>query len=326
MDDYKNYAYSLLATGITIGATSCTVATGTGSRFPATAFDAVIWDAAYPSATAAVLAAAGEQVRVTARSTDVLTITRAQGGTSAVALNVSGKTYAVAQVLTEAAFEALDPSLLAPKASPTFTGTTTVESLVITKGVTIAPAPMAALVIDIDEQKNTVSLATSSTLTLSAALTSGDTFGCTVTESGGGEITVTIPECYSENRGGLITSFTLSANKVAELGFYYDGTLLRVYNDPLTAAQQIAALGLHAVATSGSAADLSTGVLAPARIAAGGTALQIVRLNAGATALEFAAETGGGGGSIFNVISGGAPDTDYTGVDTISGGAPDTTY
>lgn len=326
MDDYKNYAYSLLATGIAIDATSCTVATGTGSRFPSTAFDAAIWDASYPSATAAVLAAAGEQVRVTARSTDTLTITRAQGGTSAVALNVSGKTYAIAQVLTEAAFEALDPSLLAPKASPTFTGTTTVESLVITKGVTIAPAPMAALEIDINEQNNTKDLATDSPLTFSATPTAGKIFGATLTETSGSDITVEIPGCYSANQGGLITEFVLKANSIAELGFKHDGEKVIITGDPRTQAQDRAALGLHAVAASGSAADLTTGVLAPARIAAGGTPLQVARINAAGTALEFAAETGGGGGSIFNVISGGAPDTDYTGVDTISGGAPDTTY
>ena len=104
MDDYKNYAYSTLTAGISAAATSCSVASGTGSRFPSTAFDAVIWDSSYPSATAAVLAGAGEQVRVTARSTDALTITRAQGGTSAVALNTSGLTYAIAQVLSESAF------------------------------------------------------------------------------------------------------------------------------------------------------------------------------------------------------------------------------
>lgn len=122
MDDYKNFAYSTLVAGISAAATSCSVATGTGSRFPSTAFDATIWDTSYATATAAVLAGAGEQVRVTARSTDALTITRAQGGTSAVALNTTGRTYAIAQVLTESAFEAM-----APKDSPTFTGNTSYE-------------------------------------------------------------------------------------------------------------------------------------------------------------------------------------------------------
>ena len=167
--------------------------------------------------------------------------------TSAVAGKENSGTAAAAVAAHVAAG---DPhTQYAPKDSPTFTGTATVETLVITKGVTIAPAPMLALVIDIKEQRNTKSLSTSSTLTLSATPTAGDTFGAILTEASGSEITVTIPECYSANRGGLITDFVLAGNAVAELGFWHDGTQLNISGDPRTQAQERTALGLGDSAT-----------------------------------------------------------------------------
>ena len=58
--------------------TSLVVAAGTGAVFPAVPFNVVVWPAGQqPVATNA------EIVRVTARATDTLTITRTQEGTSA---------------------------------------------------------------------------------------------------------------------------------------------------------------------------------------------------------------------------------------------------
>jgi len=191
-------------------------------------------------------------------------------------------------------------ALKADKNDGVHTGTTTVENLVITKGVTIAPAPMAALAIDIKEQRNTKSLSTNSTLSFSATPSSGDTFGAILTETGGSEITVGIPECYSSNRGGLITDFVLPGNAVVELGFWHDGTRLNISGDPRTPAQERAALGLAAVAATGSAADITTGVLA---VAWGGTGTATPGLVAGSNITvtgtwpnQTIASTGGGGG------------------------------
>jgi len=80
----KNNAYSTLASTITDVATSISLAAGTGSRFP------VISGGDYFYATLIDTSNNLEVVKVTARSTDTLTVVRAQDGTTARAY--SGKT------------------------------------------------------------------------------------------------------------------------------------------------------------------------------------------------------------------------------------------
>jgi hypothetical protein len=79
-DAHKNFAYSTVATApspATTG-TSLVVAAGTGALFPTAPFNATIWPTAVnPTSSNA------EIVRVTAISTDTLTITRQQESTSA---------------------------------------------------------------------------------------------------------------------------------------------------------------------------------------------------------------------------------------------------
>ena len=111
MDTLKNFAYSLVATAPSpaTSGTSLIVTTGQGSYFPATPFDATIWPAGVqPSNTNA------EIVRVTNVSTDTLTITRAQYGTTAQAITVG---YQIAQTVDANLF-----SQLAPLSGATFTG------------------------------------------------------------------------------------------------------------------------------------------------------------------------------------------------------------
>lgn len=81
---FTNNATSTLASGILSGATSLTVATGDGAKFPATSggtFLATLYQ------TSAGTEINHEIVNVTARTGDVLTITRAQEGTTARAFN-----------------------------------------------------------------------------------------------------------------------------------------------------------------------------------------------------------------------------------------------
>lgn len=81
---FANFAYSTLASGITSGATSATVASGHGARFPSPVaaigdyFDAVIEE----GNPADAMNPAREVVRCTARSADTVTITRGMEGTS----------------------------------------------------------------------------------------------------------------------------------------------------------------------------------------------------------------------------------------------------
>jgi hypothetical protein len=97
-DAHKNLAYSLVATAPSPAAsgTSLTVTAGQGTRFPAVPFNATVWAVSeIPVPTNA------EIVRVTNIAGDVLTITRAQEGTSArtiivgdqIAATVTAKTF-----------------------------------------------------------------------------------------------------------------------------------------------------------------------------------------------------------------------------------------
>jgi hypothetical protein len=98
--NWTNTGLSTLASGIDATQTTLTVASGTGSRFPATLFNLVIWnstDFANP-----IDASDREIVRCTSRSGDVLTIVRGQEGTSGVTHNTGGKTYSVALPITKA--------------------------------------------------------------------------------------------------------------------------------------------------------------------------------------------------------------------------------
>jgi len=105
VDAIKNFAYSLVATAPSpaTSGTSLVVTSGTGTVFPAAPFNATIWPpSTQPSTTNA------EIVRVTAVSTDTLTITRAQYGTSAQAITAG---YQIAQTIDTNLFGQVAPIL-----------------------------------------------------------------------------------------------------------------------------------------------------------------------------------------------------------------------
>jgi len=91
LDLAKNFAKATVSTGYTAGATSIVVTTGHGARLPAVPFNATWWNATdYPDPADDPNV---EIVRVTARATDTLTITRAQESTTATTKNTASKTY-----------------------------------------------------------------------------------------------------------------------------------------------------------------------------------------------------------------------------------------
>lgn len=123
-DAHSNFSYSTVATApspATTG-TSLVVAAGEGARFPAAPFNAVIWPTGVQP-----LSTNAEIVRVTARATDTLTITRTQEGTSArtvvvgdqIAANITNKT------LTD--IEAIDTTTVHLAGAETITGLKTVS-------------------------------------------------------------------------------------------------------------------------------------------------------------------------------------------------------
>jgi len=109
MDTTKNFAKGTLSGAYNNSTTTITLGSGDGDRFPATPFSAVWWNATDytdPSDDPAV-----EIVRVTARSADTLTVTRAQEGTAAADHNTSGKTYKLLAGLTAGMFSEVGTDL-----------------------------------------------------------------------------------------------------------------------------------------------------------------------------------------------------------------------
>lgn len=96
MDATKNFAKSDLDSGIAAGATSLVLTSGGGAKFPLPstdgAFNLTLYNKDYPDPADDPDV---EVVRCTARSTDTLTVARAQEGTADVNHNTGGKTYAV---------------------------------------------------------------------------------------------------------------------------------------------------------------------------------------------------------------------------------------
>lgn len=91
LDNAKNFAKVTVSTGYDAAATSIVLSSGHGAKLPTVSFNAVWWnstDYADPADDPNV-----EIVRVTAISTDTLTVTRAQESTSASTKNTAGKTY-----------------------------------------------------------------------------------------------------------------------------------------------------------------------------------------------------------------------------------------
>jgi len=102
LDPVLNFAKVTVSTGYDATATSIVLATGDGAKLPdpATdgAFNLVWWnDTDYKDPADDPNK---EIVRCTARSTDTLTITRAQEGTTATAKNIAGKTYKMVLAVT----------------------------------------------------------------------------------------------------------------------------------------------------------------------------------------------------------------------------------
>ena len=128
LDGVKNFAIVTVSTTYDASATSIVLTTGHGAKLPdpATAnFNLVWWDSsnyADPSSDPNV-----EIVRCTAKSTDTLTVTRAQEGTGASTKNTGGATYKMILGVTAKMITDID-TLKANLASPTFSGTLTVPT------------------------------------------------------------------------------------------------------------------------------------------------------------------------------------------------------
>lgn len=110
MDAFKNRVKVTVSTGYNSAATSIVLNGGDGAKLPAVPFNAVWWnftDYSDPSDDANA-----EIIRVTAVSTDTLTITRAQEGDTATNKNTGGKVYKLIVGLTAKTFNTDIPALI----------------------------------------------------------------------------------------------------------------------------------------------------------------------------------------------------------------------
>lgn len=123
IDVAKNFGKVTVSTGYDASATSIELLSGHGAKLPTVPFNATWWnstDYADPSDDPNV-----EIVRVTEISTDTLTVTRAQEGTSASTKNTASKTYKMVAALTAkfintdlpATFQTVGPYLTTAMAS-----------------------------------------------------------------------------------------------------------------------------------------------------------------------------------------------------------------
>jgi predicted secreted protein len=98
LDNAKNFAKVTVSTGYDASATSIVLTTGHGVKLPTAPFNVTWWNAtdyADPSDDPNV-----EIVRVTAKATDTLTVTRNQESSGASTKNTAGKTYKMIAGLT----------------------------------------------------------------------------------------------------------------------------------------------------------------------------------------------------------------------------------
>lgn len=141
LDARKNFSIAAVSTGYALGDTSIALATGKGALFPQPstdgAFNVVWWNFTdYPSPADDPNV---EIVRVTARTTDTLTVTRAQEGTSATAKNTSGKTYRMILAPTAKMITDIETALDGKQASLGYT-----PENVANKGIANGYVPLGA--------------------------------------------------------------------------------------------------------------------------------------------------------------------------------------
>jgi len=114
---YTNFAESTLASAITSGATSLSVASGDGAKFPSPGSGQIFWAVLEEGTTR-------EVVKVTARSTDTFTVVRGQQGTTASAFGAGAKVrLAVLKTIEDVARHVVLASAKGPAASSPATET-----------------------------------------------------------------------------------------------------------------------------------------------------------------------------------------------------------
>jgi hypothetical protein len=112
--------------------------------------------------------------------------------------------------------------------SPIITGTETRTNAVSL----VAGTAIAAFAIDVTKPLGTKTITQNETFTFSATPAAGTIFSARINATGGAWV-ATIPSSYSESNG-TITSVTVPSGGSVTLTWEYDGSVYRIYGDPLT--------------------------------------------------------------------------------------------
>ena len=228
LDPVKNFAKVTVSIGYDASETSIALTAGHGARLPAPSTDGsfnLVWwnvtDYSAPTDDPNV-----EIVRCTARSTDTLTVTRAQESTSASTKNTSSKTYKM--ILAPTAKMITDitsgTQTLTNKTLTTPTITKPVMDATNPSAQTYSPAGGATATLDLslaNEHRITMP-AGNITIALSND-TNGQKFIVSITQDGTGSRTVT---WFSTIKwaGGSVPTLTTTASKRDTFGFIRTGS------------------------------------------------------------------------------------------------------
>lgn len=139
LDPVRNFAITEVSTAYDDTATSVVLATGDGDKLPLPssdgAFNLTWWnstDYANPAEDPNV-----EIVRVTARSTDTLTVTRAQEGTAASTKNTGSKAYKLVLSITKKMIDDIEANQTANNAKISYTDSAKVAHITVTQAVNL---------------------------------------------------------------------------------------------------------------------------------------------------------------------------------------------
>jgi hypothetical protein len=217
---FTNNATTTLASGINSSVTSLTVASGTGTLFPALSGSDVFY------ATLANLAGTVEIVKVTARSTDTFTIVRGQDNTTAASWSTGDKvelrpTAAGLQAMLQttdigASVQGYDAATAKTNAVQSFSVAQRGTITALTDGATITPDFAAA-------NNFSVTLGGNRTLANPTNLTAGQSGIITITQDGTGSRTLAYGS-YWKFAGGTAPTLTTTASAVDVLAYYVEST------------------------------------------------------------------------------------------------------
>lgn len=177
-DLHKNFAYSTIATipSPAVSGTSFIVQLGAGTNYPAVPFNGTVWPTnSQPSNTNA------EIVRVTAITTDTMTIVRAQEGTTARTI-IAGDQFSAN--ITKKTFDDIEPYINPTGSVQAYAGITAPTNWLLCNGQAISRATFATLwaLTNPNLGVTTITIATPAVVTLTAhGLKNGDTIYFTTT-------------------------------------------------------------------------------------------------------------------------------------------------